>query len=83
MCLTILRKLHTSYPTVPLATHISTATDAIDIWGMTDNELLHSLEKYSLEMEAYGSPVYKEESLSKIIEEGMHLDTILEEEEED
>lgn len=81
----MLEKLHKAHPTYNMGRHISTALDGSDIWGVSDKELLTSLQKYeaSLEMDVNHTD---EEDLDKIIKDGMNLGRIFsndaEEEEE-
>jgi hypothetical protein len=65
--------------------HISTALDGSDIWGVSDKELLISLNKYEASLEIdINHP--DEEDIDLIIKEGMNLRSIFsndtEEEEE-
>ena len=80
----ILQELHKGFPTYNMGRHLSTALDeyGCNIWGMTDKELVFALEKYKTEIEM-DVPHTDETELDKIIKEGMDLDNILKEEEED
>lgn len=79
----ILQELHKSFPNYNLGRHLSTALDEYgDVWGMTDKELVFALEKYKTEIEM-DVPHTDESEIDKIIKEGMDLDNILKEEEED
>lgn len=81
--ITILQELHKSFPTYNLGRHLATAlADYGDIWGLTDKELAFALGKYKAEIEM-DIPHTDESELEKIIKEGMDLDNILKEEEED
>jgi len=81
--ITILQELHNSFPTYNLGRHLATAlADYGDIWGLTDKELVFALSKYKAEIEM-DIPHTDESELEKIIKEGMDLDNILKEEEED
>jgi hypothetical protein len=81
--ITILQELHKSFPTYNLGRHLATAlADYGDIWGLTDKELVFALSKYKAEIEM-DIPHTDESELEKIIKEGMDLDNILKEEEED
>lgn len=63
--------------------HLSTALDGYgDIWGLSDKEILFALEKYKSQLDM-DIPHTDEEELAKIIKEGMDLDNILKEEEEE
>ena len=81
--ITILQELHKSFPTYNLGRHLATAlADYGDIWGLTDKELAFALSKYKAEIEM-DIPHTDDSELEKIIKEGMDLDNILKEEEED
>jgi hypothetical protein len=82
-CLHTLQELHKSFPTYNLGRHLSTALDEYgDVWGMTDKELAFALDKYKTKLEM-DVPHTDEAELDKIIREGMDLDNILKEEDED
>lgn len=79
--LDLLLKLKREYPRYSLGQHISTALEEYgDVWGMTDNEILHALQKYELELEFNIAP---EKEVEKILKEGQNLDKLFQEEEED
>ena len=81
--ITILQELNKSFPTYNIGRHLATALDGYgDIWGITDKELAFVLSKYKSEIEM-DFPHTDESELEKIIKEGMDLDNILKEEEED
>lgn len=81
--LQVLQDLHKDFPTYNLGRHLSTAlSDYGDIWGMTDKELLFALTKYKAEIEM-DVPHTDDSELDKIIKDGMDLDNILKEEDED
>lgn len=76
----ILKELKTKYPSYEVGRHISSATsDYKDIWDLSDKELYFALQKYELK-ELVNDPM--REDVSKILEEGMDLDHILDEDEE-
>ena len=78
-----LQDLHKSFPTYNLGRHISTALDEYgDVWGLTDKEFAFALDKYKTELEM-DVPHVDEKEIDKIIKEGMDLDNILKEDEED
>jgi hypothetical protein len=78
----ILNKLHKAHPTYNVGRHLSTALDEYgDVWGMTNKELTFALEKYSAKLEM--DKDYSEKELDEIIREGMNLDSILENENEE
>ncbi len=79
-----LEELHSSHPSYSFGRHISIAfSEYGDVWGITDKEALFALEKYAQELEGDDDKIASSEYLDKIIKEGMNLDTILDEEEED
>jgi len=78
-----LQELHKDFPTYNMGRHLATAlSDYGDVWGMTDKELAFTLDKYKAELEM-DVPHTDESELDRIIKEGMDLDNILKEEEED
>lgn len=78
-----LQELHKSFPTYNLGRHLSTAlSDYGDIWGLTDKELAFALDKYKTELEM-DVPHTDEKEIDRIIKEGMDLENILKEEDED
>lgn len=79
----ILQELHKAFPTYNMGRHLATAlADYGDTWGLTDKELAFALSKYKAEIEM-DVPHTDESELDKIIKEGMDLDNILKEEDED
>jgi hypothetical protein len=60
--------------------HLATALEP-NTWSMTDTEVLDALERYKarLSMDVFNS----ESDIDKIINDGLHLDSILHEDEED
>jgi len=77
-----LNRLHKAHPLYNIGKHISTALDGNDIWGVTDKELFLSLQQYEINLEMDIDHI-DEEELEAIIKDGMNLETILFEEEED
>lgn len=78
-----LQELHKDFPTYNLGRHLATAlADYGDIWGLTDKELAFALDKYKTELEM-DVPHTDEKEIDRIIKEGMDLDNILKEEDED
>lgn len=78
----VLESLHKAHPTYNMGRHISTALDGYDdVWGVTDKEMLFALEKYELELNMDVN--HDQEEIEKIIKDGMNLERILFEEEED
>ena len=81
--ITTLQELRKSYPTYNMGRHLATALDEYgDVWGMTDKELSYALDKYKGELDM-DVPHTDESEIDKIIKDGMDLDNILKEEEED
>ena len=78
-----LQELHKSFPTYNMGRHLATVLDEYgDIWGMTDKELAYALYKYKSQIEM-DVPHTDDSELDKIIKEGMDLDNILKEEDQD
>lgn len=72
--ITVLQELHKSYPTYCIGRHISTAlADYGDVWGLTDKEVLFALKKYQSELDLNVVP---EEDIDKVVREGMDLDNM-------
>jgi hypothetical protein len=62
--------------------HISTVLDEYgDVWGMTDKELAFALTKYKSQLDL-DIPHPDDSEIDKILKEGMDLDNILKEEED-
>ena len=81
--LAVLTELKETFPTYNLGRHIETALDGYkDVWGMTDKEIAYALDKYKVELEM-DVPHPDESEIDKIIKEGMDLDNILKEDEEE
>lgn len=78
-----LQELHKSFPTYNLGRHLSTAlADYGDTWGLSDKELAYALTKYKAELDM-DVPHPDESEIDKIIKEGMDLDNILKQDEEE
>jgi hypothetical protein len=78
----ILQELHKSYPHYNMGRHLATALDGYgDVWGLTDKELVFALAKYKSQLEM-DFPHTDEKELERIIKDGMDLDNILKEEED-
>jgi hypothetical protein len=75
-----LERLQKSHPTYNIGRHIATALDGSDVWGIPDKQLLFALKKYEVEL---NMDVEHEENIEDIIKDGINLNTILFEEEED
>ena len=78
-----LQELHKNFPTYNLGRHLATAlSDYGDIWGLNDKEIAFALDKYKAELEM-DVPHTDESEIDKIIKDGMDLDNILKEEEDE
>jgi hypothetical protein len=76
----LLNELHNSFPTYNLGKHLSTALDGEgDAWGISDKELLYILTKYKTELEL---DVQHSNDIDDIIRDGMNVNDILLEEED-
>lgn len=69
--------LHKKFPTYNIGRHIATALDGYDVWGISDREFVFALTKYAAELE-FDIP-HEAQDIDHIIEEAMHLDSILNE----
>jgi hypothetical protein len=79
----LLRRLNKSHPTYNMGKHLSTALyEYNDVWGVSDKELLFALEKYEIELNI-DYPHEDEEEIQKILKEGMNLEKMFLEEDED
>lgn len=79
--ISILQELHKSYPTYNMGRHLATALDGYgDIWGITDKELVYALEKYKSELDI---DFPHTDDIDKIVKEGMDLENILNDEEDE
>jgi len=78
----ILEELKVSHPTTTLGQHLSAIVyEYGDVWSVSDKEFLFALQKYktSLELDFHHSPT----DIDDIINDGMNLESILNDEEED
>jgi hypothetical protein len=79
----LLERLHKAHPTYNIGRHFATALDGYqDVWGVSDKELLFSLQKYEASLNMDRDHI-DEEELEEIIKDGMNLERTLFEEEED
>lgn len=79
--LVILHRLKEIYPTYNMGRHLCTILDDCgDVWGLSDKTIFEELQKYKKQLET-DKPHDEEKEINKIIEDGMHLDRILIEEE--
>lgn len=78
-----LERLQKAHPTYNIGRHIATALDGYtDVWGVTDKEFLFALQKYEIELNMDYSHV-DEEEIEDIIKDGMNLERIFLDEEEE
>jgi hypothetical protein len=78
-----LERLQKAHPTYNIGRHIATALDGYtDVWGVTDKEFLFALQKYEIELNMDYSHV-DEEEIEDIIKDGMNLERLFLDEEED
>lgn len=76
----LLQELHKLYPTYNMGRHLATAlSDYPDMWGIPDKEVSYALQKYKAQLEM---DVPHTEDIDKIIQDGMDLDRMFREEEE-
>lgn len=76
----VLVELKESHPKCSMGRHLATALEP-NTWNMTDAEVLDALQKYKarLSMDVFHS----DQDIDNIINDGIHLSTILQEDEED
>lgn len=80
--LNVLKELHKAHPNYNMGRHLSTALDGYgDIWGLSNKELLFALRKYKAELEM--DVTHSDEEVDQILRDGMDLENILKEEDED
>jgi len=77
-----LERLHKAHPKYNMGRHLSTALDGSDMWGIADRELLFALQKYEIELNMDIDHV-DEEEIEDIIKDGMNLERLFLDEEED
>jgi hypothetical protein len=80
--LKLLEKLKKKYPSYNMGKHIATAfAEYTDIWGISDQLFFNLLQKYvtELELDSY----HEESEIQNIINDGLHLSSFLEDEEEE
>lgn len=80
----LLEKLHSTHPSINIGRHISTALSEFpDVWGVSDEEVFKCFLTYQerLDTDVPRGGSDSEEDLEKIIYEGTHLPTILDDNE--
>ena len=73
-------ELKASHPRCSMGRHLATALEP-NTWSMTDTEVLDALEKYKSRLSI--DVFHSDSDIDKIINDGLHLDSILHEDEED
>jgi hypothetical protein len=76
----VLVELKETHPKCSMGRHLATALEP-NTWNMTDAEVFVALQKYKsrLSMDVF----HPDSDIDKIINDGIHLSTILQEDEED
>lgn len=77
--LNTLSSLDKEYPSYTVGKHISIALDGHDLWGILDKDFLQALKDYKIQLETD----VPNDDIEDIIKQGMDLNHILDEEEED
>lgn len=84
--LNTLSKLMEDYPTQTIGAHLSFIFDGYprleDVEGLPDKEILYLTEKYKCEKDLDFCPIHEDSEIDKIVNEGLDLDHILDEEED-
>lgn len=79
--LTILQELHKNYPKFSIGQHLSGALlEYGDLWVVSDKDIFLALEDYKLQRDNY---IASDSEVQKIYNEGLHLDTMFLDEDED
>jgi hypothetical protein len=78
----VLERLHKAHPTYNLGKHLSTAIDDSELWGITDKELFLSLQRYESSLTMDKDHI-DEEEIDEIIKDGMNLERMFLEEDEE
>lgn len=75
-----LDRLQKAHPSYNMGRHLATALDGSDMWGITDKELLLALQNYEIEL---NMDVDHEGDIEDIIKDGMNLERMFFDEDED
>lgn len=75
-----LERLHKAHPTYNMGRHLATALDESNLWGLDDKELLFALQKYEIELNIDYAHT---DEIEEIIKDGMNLERLFLDEEED
>ena len=76
-----LERLQKAHPKYNMGKHLSTALDGSDLWGVSDKELLFALQKYEIELNM--DDHIDDQEIEEIIKDGMNLERMFLDEEED
>lgn len=76
----VLVELKESHPKCSMGRHLATALEP-NTWNMTDSEVLDALEKYKSRLSI--DVFHSDADIDNIINDGIHLNSILHEDEED
>lgn len=77
-----LERLQKAHPKYNMGRHLSTALDGSEMWGITDKDLLLALQKYEIELNMDIDHI-DEQEIEAIIKDGMNLERIFLDEDED
>jgi len=77
-----LDRLHKAHPTYNMGRHLAIALDESNLWGLDDKEMLFALQKYEIELNI-DHPHIDDEEIEEIIKDGMNLERLFLDEEED
>lgn len=76
--ITLLNELHRRFPQQNIGKHVATAIDGSDLWALSDKDLFLALQSYKEELEI-ASPFTDDDQLQEIINDGLNLTSILDE----
>jgi hypothetical protein len=78
----LLTTLKKNYPKYNMGKHIATAfADYTDLWGLSDKVFYSTLLNYVIELEL--DVPHKDDDIQNIINQGLNLSSVLEEDEEE
>lgn len=78
-----LEELKKRYPSFSMGRHLATALgDYGDLWGVSDKEIHFAIKKYKAQMEMDVPIETDDVELNRIIDDGMNLDRLFDDEEE-
>lgn len=82
-CLKTLEEINRKFPGYNMGKHLVTALDGYDMWSISDKEMLFALDKYSAELEFDIPHTMGNSEIDRIVQEGMHLHSIFDEDDID